>query len=75
MLGECALKKQVLVAQLTLSDPMDCSPPGSSFMGFYQIRLMTGEKRARVKARGSECRVCSEKSQLVLGLRIHVPKL
>ena len=38
-----------------------------------RIRLMTGEKRARGKARGSE--VCSEKSRHVMGLQIHVPML
>ena len=32
----------VLVAQscLTVSDPMDCSPPGSSFHGIFQARVL-----------------------------------
>ena len=32
----------VLVAQscLTLSDPMDCSPPGSSVRGIFQARIL-----------------------------------
>lgn len=40
-----------------------------------QIRLMTGERRGTGESKRLKCRVCSEKSQLVLGLRIHVPKL
>jgi len=33
---------EVLVAQLcpTLCDPMDCSPPGSSFHGILQARIL-----------------------------------
>ena len=36
------LKKKVLVAQLTLTNPMDCSPPGSSFMGFFRQEYWSG---------------------------------
>ena len=38
---ECA-KWKVLVAQpcLTLCDPMDCSPPGSSVCGILQARIL-----------------------------------
>ena len=36
------VKKKVLVAQLclTLCDPMDCSPPGSSVHGILQARIL-----------------------------------
>ena len=38
----CTLKKKVLVAQscLTLCDPMDCRPPGSSVHGILQARIL-----------------------------------
>ena len=36
------VKSESEVAQscLTLSDPMDCSPPGSSFRGIFQARVL-----------------------------------
>ena len=36
------VKSESEVAQLylTLSDPMDCSPPGSSIHGIYQARVL-----------------------------------
>ena len=36
------VKSESEVAQscLTLSDPMDCSPPGSSIHGIFQARLL-----------------------------------
>jgi len=33
-------KMKVLVAQSCLSDPMDCSPPGSSVRGILQARIL-----------------------------------
>ena len=37
-----AISKEVLVAQLslTLCDPMDCSPPGSSIHEIFQARIL-----------------------------------
>ena len=37
-----SLKVKVLVAQLcpTLCDPMDCSPPGSSAHGIFQVIIL-----------------------------------
>ena len=36
------MKVKMLVAQLclTLCDPMDCSPPGSSVHGLLQVRIL-----------------------------------
>ena len=36
------VKRESEVAQscLTLSDPMDCSPPGSSVYGIFQARVL-----------------------------------
>ena len=36
------VKSESEVAQsgLTLSDPMDCSPPGSSVLGIFQARVL-----------------------------------
>jgi len=36
------VKNESKVAQscLTLSDPMDCSPPGSSIHGIFQARVL-----------------------------------
>ena len=36
------VKSESEVAQscLTLSDPMDCSPPGSSIRGIFQARVL-----------------------------------
>ena len=45
------VKSESEVAQLclTLSDPMDCSPPGSSIHGIYQGKLeMVKQEMARV---------------------------
>ena len=40
--GNYAMVKSVKVAQscLTLCDPMDCSPPGSSVHGILQARIL-----------------------------------
>ena len=41
-IGTCIVKGKVKVAQscLTLCDPMDCSPPGSSIHGILQARRL-----------------------------------
>ena len=36
----CKWKWKVLVTQLTLCDPMDCSPPGSSVHGILRARIL-----------------------------------
>ena len=38
------VKSEIEVAQLclTLSNPMDCSPPGSSGHGIFQARVLEG---------------------------------
>ena len=41
----------VLVAYVTLCDPMDCSPPGSSVHGILQARIL--ECAAMPSSRGS----------------------
>ena len=33
-------KSEVAQSSLTLSDPMDCSPPGSSIHGIFQKRVL-----------------------------------
>ena len=33
-------ESEVAQSSLTLSDPMDCSPPGSSVHGIFQARLL-----------------------------------
>ena len=33
-------EKEVAQSCLTLSDPMDCSPPGSSIHGIFQARVL-----------------------------------
>ena len=33
-------ENEVAQSGLTLSDPMDCSPPGSSFHGIFQARVL-----------------------------------
>ena len=40
--GRSEMEVKVLVAQscLTLCDPMDCSPPGSSVFGILQARML-----------------------------------
>ena len=37
---ECHMHAQSLQACLTLCDPMDCSPPGSSVHGILQARIL-----------------------------------
>ena len=34
------VKSEVVQSCLTLSDPMDCSPPGSSVHGIFQARVL-----------------------------------
>ena len=36
----CMLHAQLLLSCLTLCDPMDCSPPGSSVHGILQARIL-----------------------------------
>ena len=33
-------ESEVAQSRLTLSDPMDCSPPGSSVHGIFQARVL-----------------------------------
>ena len=33
-------ESEVAQSRLTLSDPMDCSPPGSSVHGIFQARIL-----------------------------------
>ena len=42
LLQRMKVKSESAVAQscLTLSDPMDCSPPGSSVHGIFQVRVL-----------------------------------
>ena len=47
----CMLHAQSLLSCLTLCDPMDCSPPGSSVHGILQARIL--EWVARSSFRGS----------------------
>ena len=45
LLKRMKVKRESEVAQLcpTLSDPMDCSPPGSSIHGIFQARVLEWE--------------------------------
>ena len=36
------IESEVVQSFLTLSDPMDCSPPGSSVHGIFQVRVLEG---------------------------------
>ena len=36
----CKVKSEVTQSCPTLSDPMDCSPPGSSVHGIFQARIL-----------------------------------
>ena len=36
----CAVCAKSLQSSLTLRDPMDCSPPGSSLQGILQTRIL-----------------------------------
>ena len=40
MLYAAAVAAKSLQSCLTLSDPMDCSPPGSSVHGIFQARVL-----------------------------------
>ena len=33
-------EREVVQSRLTLSDPMDCGPPGSSIHGIFQARVL-----------------------------------
>ena len=48
----CILKVKVLVAPscLTLCDPIDCSPSGSSIRRFFQVRIL---EWVTISSRGS----------------------
>ena len=37
---DSAAAAKLLQLRLTLSDPMDCSPPGSSIHGIFQARIL-----------------------------------
>ena len=37
---EMKSESEVVQSCLTLSDPMDCSPPGSSIHGIFQARVL-----------------------------------
>ena len=37
---ECAIEGEIAQSCLTLCDPMDCSPPGSSIHGILQARVL-----------------------------------
>ena len=53
---------------LTLSDPMDCSPPGSSVRGIFQARIL--EWVARPSSRGSfwpRDRTCHSCNSCIVG--------
>ena len=39
-LAPAAAAAKLLQSCLTLSDPMDCSPPGSSIHGIFQARVL-----------------------------------
>ena len=49
---------------LTLSDPMDCSPPGSSVHGIFQVRVL--EWSAIAFSRGSDYELLIDKFRLKL---------
>ena len=57
------VKSESEVAQscLTLSDPMDCSPPGSSVHGIFQARVLewggVGTVQAKKKVPLNKCRI------------------
>ena len=53
------VKSESEVAQLcpTLSDPMDCSPPGSSVHGIFQARVLeSGETRIKTISMEKKCK-------------------
>ena len=60
------VKSEIEVAQscLTLSDPMDCSPPGSSVHGIFQVRVL--EWSAIAFSRGSDYELLIDKFRLKL---------
>ena len=45
----CAWAKS-LQSCLTLCDPIDCGPPGSSVHGILQARILESEKKVKVKS-------------------------
>ena len=47
----CAVRVQLLQSGLTVSDPMNCSPPGSFVHGIFQARIL--EWVAKLSSRGS----------------------
>ena len=68
LLQSMKVKSESEVAQscLTLSDPMDCSPPGSSVHGIFQARVLEWGASAFSKAmlllllsRFSRVRLCA----------------
>ena len=57
-------EREVAQSCLTLSDPMDCSPPGSSIHGIFQARVLewgaiafSGTRHSSQKSHGSEKQV------------------
>ena len=59
------VKSESEVAQLcqTLSDPMDCSPPGSSIHGIFQARVLEWGAIAFSNTGGSEEQLAEETEQ------------
>ena len=45
----------------TLSDPMDCSPPGSSIRGIFQARVLAVVYSKKIKQMAREIHCCASK--------------
>ena len=64
------VKSESEVAQLclTLSDPMDCSPPGSSVHGSFQVRVL---EWVAIDFSGSLPRLLEKKKKLIIPYTVH----
>ena len=62
------VKRESEVAQscLTLSDPMDCSPPGSSVHGIFQARVLEWGAIAFSDLLSTSCNIWHIRSQSIL---------
>ena len=62
------VKSESEVAQLcpTLSDPMDCSPPGSSIRGIFQARVL----ECRAIAFSRICAYREESNSVIASLKV-----
>ena len=74
------VKSECEVAQScpTLSDPTDCSPPGSSIHGIFQARALEWVPLPSPCDIASEPQICKSnlgKKFLVLGKRLHFPPI